>query len=75
MTPQEFNDKWSRSQLGERQGAQQHFLDLCTILDEKSPSQTEQDGTANRGRVLQRKTEHDTGPPLVPDQRDGAEMQ
>ncbi len=34
MTPQEFIAKWRRANLSERSACQQHFLDLCEILDQ-----------------------------------------
>ena len=33
MNPAEFQDKWRRAELTERSAAQQHFLDLCELLD------------------------------------------
>lgn len=33
MNPAEFIDKWRRSKLTESSAAQQHFLDLCDLLD------------------------------------------
>jgi hypothetical protein len=32
MTPDAFIKRWKLSTLGERQGAQPHFLDLCELL-------------------------------------------
>jgi type II restriction/modification system DNA methylase subunit YeeA len=37
MTPAEFIDKWSRTTLTERQAAQSHFNDLCSVLGEPTP--------------------------------------
>jgi type II restriction/modification system DNA methylase subunit YeeA len=37
MTPAEFIDKWSRTALTERQAAQSHFNDLCSVLGEPTP--------------------------------------
>ena len=31
LTPQDFVTKWRRSQVNERAGYQQHFLDLCHL--------------------------------------------
>ena len=45
MTPQQFVEKWSDSRLRERQGAQEHFIDLCRILGEKTPAETDSAGT------------------------------
>jgi len=33
MNPAEFIDKWKKTELTERSAAQQHFLDLCELLD------------------------------------------
>ena len=38
MTPNEFIDKWRASTLTERSASQQHFLDLCELLDEPKPA-------------------------------------
>ena len=47
MTPQEFVAKWSRRPptSRERQGAQEHFLDLCAMLDEEPRQQADPAGT------------------------------
>lgn len=37
MTPQAFVEKWSRSTLTERQGAQTHFIELCAVLGVEPP--------------------------------------
>jgi type II restriction/modification system DNA methylase subunit YeeA len=39
MTPQQFIDKWSRADRTERQAAQEHFIDLCRVLDEPTPNE------------------------------------
>ena len=39
MTPAEFIRKWSDSRLRERQGAQEHFIDLCRLLGEPTPAE------------------------------------
>jgi type II restriction/modification system DNA methylase subunit YeeA len=41
---QELVHRWSGSRLGERQGAQQHFLDICAALGEKPPAHHDQTG-------------------------------
>jgi hypothetical protein len=38
MTPQQFIVKWKRANLSERSAAQQHFLDLCELLDQPKPA-------------------------------------
>jgi restriction-modification enzyme MmeI-like protein len=37
MTPQQFIRKWSASTLKERSAAQEHFIDLCHVLNEPTP--------------------------------------
>ncbi|MBN8544263.1 MAG: class I SAM-dependent DNA methyltransferase [Alphaproteobacteria bacterium] len=44
MTPEQFIEKWKKSKLTERAGSQQHFLDLCLLLDEPNPSDADQLG-------------------------------
>ena len=44
MTPAAFIEKWSRSELRERQGAQEHFIDLCHLLGEKTPAEEDATG-------------------------------
>ena len=41
MTPTEFVAKWKASTLTERAASQSHFLDLCRLLDEPSPSEAD----------------------------------
>ena len=45
MTPQEFIRKWTASTLGERQASQEHFIDLCRLLGQKTPAEADPDGT------------------------------
>jgi len=45
MTPQEFVDKWRRSQLKERSAAQSHFNDLCRMLDHPTPAKADPEGS------------------------------
>ncbi len=40
-----FVARWQRSTLTERRAAQQHFLDLCTVLGEPTPAATDPDGS------------------------------
>lgn len=44
MTPQEIVQKWSPSTLRERQASQDHFIDLCRILDEPTPAEADPTG-------------------------------
>lgn len=41
MTPQHFAAKWTASTLKERSAAQEHFIDLCCMLDEPTPAQAD----------------------------------
>lgn len=45
MTPAAFIEKWSKSELRERQGSQSHFNDLCALLGEPTPTDADQTGT------------------------------
>ena len=44
MTAQEFVQKWAPSELRERQGSHEHFLDLCRLLDEPTPAEADPSG-------------------------------
>ena len=44
MTPQEFVRKWRPVALTERQTAQEHFGDLCRLLDEPTPIEADPKG-------------------------------
>lgn len=44
MTPHEFITKWQNSKLKERAAAQEHFLDLCRLLGEKTPAEVDAAG-------------------------------
>ena len=41
MTPYEFIVKWRASELKERSAAQEHFIDLCRLLDEPTPAEVD----------------------------------
>ena len=58
MTPGEFIAKWQASELKERSAAQSHFNDLCQLLDEPTP--TESDPTGDR-YCFERGARKDTG--------------
>lgn len=45
MTPQQFIKKWSASTLKESSGAQQHFLDLCTLVGVEPPAEADPAGS------------------------------
>ena len=44
MTPAEFITKWRVSELKERSASQEHFIDLCRLLDEPTPAQADPTG-------------------------------
>ncbi len=44
MTPDEFIAKWRASELKERSAAQEHFIDLCRLLDEPTPAEADPAG-------------------------------
>ncbi len=44
MTPSAFIDKWRGSELKERSGSQEHFLDLCRLLGEPTPAEADPTG-------------------------------
>jgi hypothetical protein len=41
MEPVEFVKKWSDSRLRERQGSQEHFIDLCRLLGAPTPAEAD----------------------------------
>ena len=58
MTPGAFIAKWRASELKESSGAQEHFIDLCRLLDEPTPA--EGDPTGER-YCFERGARKDTG--------------
>ncbi len=44
MTPDQFIAKWQASTLKERSAAQEHFIDLCRLLDEPTPAESDPTG-------------------------------
>ncbi len=44
MTPEEFIKKWAPSELKERSGSQEHFIDLCRLLQEPTPAEVDPKG-------------------------------
>ncbi|MEM7675551.1 MAG: DNA methyltransferase, partial [Myxococcota bacterium] len=44
MTPHDFIAKWRDTKLKERAAAQEHFLDLCHLLDEPTPADSDRTG-------------------------------
>lgn len=44
MTPQQFIAKWQASKLSERSACHEHFLDLCKLLGQPTPAESDPDG-------------------------------
>ena len=44
VTPHQFVAKWRRVSLTERSACQQHFLDLCDLLDQPKPAAADPEG-------------------------------
>ncbi len=44
MIPGEFISKWRASELKERSASQEHFIDLCRLLDEATPAEADPTG-------------------------------
>ncbi len=54
MTPQDFVRKWKEAQLKESAAAQEHFLDLCALLQVDTPGMADPKGewyTFEKGSV------------------------
>ncbi len=45
MNPQQFIVKWQKANLTERSAAQQHFLDLCDLLEQPKLAEADPDGS------------------------------
>ena len=58
MTPGQFVYKWQASELKERSGAQEHFIDLCRLLDEPTPAEADPTGESY---CFERGVRKDTG--------------
>ena len=46
MTPIEFVQKWSASERRERANSQEHFVDLCRVLEQPTPAEADPAGTS-----------------------------
>lgn len=44
MTPEQFVEKWSRAQLSEKAASQEHFIDLCRLLGQPTPAESDPTG-------------------------------
>lgn len=57
MTPQEFIAKWQHASAKERSAAQEHFIDVCRLIDHPTPMEADPAGerfTFEAGAVKQR---------------------
>jgi type II restriction/modification system DNA methylase subunit YeeA len=45
ITPLKFIEKWQKSVLKERAASQEHFLDLCSLLEHPTPAEADPEGT------------------------------
>ena len=61
LTPQAFVERWERVTLSERSSYQQHFLDLCDMLDESKPAASDEMGTSYTFEKRVKKTGGGTG--------------
>jgi hypothetical protein len=52
VTPDQFINKWQGVTLKERSAAQEHFLDLCRLLDEPTPAESDPNGTYYYGPTM-----------------------
>lgn len=46
MNPSEFARKWSNSELKERSGCQEHFIDLCRLVGHPTPAEVDKTGAS-----------------------------
>ena len=44
ITPQEFVARWADVTLTEKASSQSHFIDLCRLLDQPTPTEADPDG-------------------------------
>ena len=58
VTPGEFISKWRKSELKERSGSQEHFIDLCRLLGEQTPAEAD---PAGERYCFERGARKDTG--------------
>ena len=76
VTPHEFITKWRASELKERSASQEHFIDLCRLLDEPTPVDADPTGETY---CFERGARKDTGGDRAPRagglQRKGAALE
>ncbi len=52
LTPQAFVAKWRHVELKERSACQEHFIDLCHLIDHPTPDNLDDDETLCVARLL-----------------------
>lgn len=45
ITPHEFVAKWKNSELKERSSYQEHFIDLCRLVNHQTPAEMDPNGS------------------------------
>src|SRR5487761_2657344 len=45
ITPQDFVNKWRQSEMKERSGYQEHFIDVCHLVGHATPGEEDPSGT------------------------------
>ena len=45
LTAQDFVSKWERAEARERQSVQEHFIDMCALVEHETPMQQDPSGT------------------------------
>jgi hypothetical protein len=58
ITADDFVNKWSHSKLSEKSGLHEHFIDLCHLLNEPTPSEV---GTEGLEYTFEKKLNKTTG--------------
>jgi hypothetical protein len=61
MLPHEFVNKWSKVNLKESAASQEHFLDLCRLLEHRTPAEADADGSSFTFEKGARKTSGGNG--------------
>jgi hypothetical protein len=60
LSPHDFVTKWRRAELKERSAAQEHFIDLCRMLEHPTPAEADPESkwlTFDAGATKQRGVE------------------
>jgi len=52
FTPQDFVSKWKRVTSREKQTYQEHFIDLCRLVDHQTPNEADYRNTVSMSRPV-----------------------